>query len=74
MGTTRRGGRPDHPRHVNTDYLPDLVLPHAVSATTDPAEAVDGAEIVVLAVPSQTLRANLAVWADLLPADAVIVS
>jgi glycerol-3-phosphate dehydrogenase (NAD(P)+) len=31
--------------HVNTDYLPDLVLPHAVSATTDPAEAVDGAGI-----------------------------
>ena len=60
--------------HVNTDYLPDLVLPHAVSATTDPAEAVEGAEIVVLAVPSQTLRANLAVWADLLPADAAIVS
>jgi glycerol-3-phosphate dehydrogenase (NAD(P)+) len=60
--------------HVNSDYLPDLVLPHAVSATTDPAEAVEGAEIVVLAVPSQTLRANLTVWADLLPADAVIVS
>ena len=32
-----------------------------------------GAEIVVLAVPSQTLRANLAVWAGLLPADAVLV-
>jgi len=60
--------------HVNTDYLPDLVLPHAVSATTDPAEAVEGADIVVLAVPSQTLRANLAVWAGLLPADAAIVS
>ena len=60
--------------HVNTDYLPDLVLPHAVSATTDPAEAVEGADIVVLAVPSQTLRANLAVWAHLLPADAAIVS
>ena len=60
--------------HVNTDYLPDLVLPHAVSATTDPGEAVEGADIVVLAVPSQTLRANLAVWAPLLPADAAIVS
>ena len=29
---------------------------------------------MVLAVPSQTLRANLAAWAGLLPADAVIVS
>ena len=28
-------------------------------ATSDPAEALDGADLVVLAVPSQTLRANL---------------
>ena len=40
-------------QHVNADYLPELVLPRAVTATTDPAEAVSGAEIVVLAVPSQ---------------------
>jgi glycerol-3-phosphate dehydrogenase (NAD(P)+) len=60
--------------HVNADYLPDLTLPAAISATTDPAEAVRGADIVVLAVPSQSLRENLSVWARLLPADAVIVS
>ena len=52
------------------DYLPDLALPQPIPATTDPAEAVDGADIVVLAVPSQTLRANLAAWGRLLPADA----
>jgi len=60
--------------HVNDDYLPDLVLPAAVSATTDAAEAVDGADIVVLAVPSQTLRVSLVQWANLLPPRAAVVS
>ena len=60
--------------HVNGDYLPELLLPEAVSATTDPGEAVDGADIVVLAVPSQTLRTNLTAWAEFLPADAAVVS
>jgi glycerol-3-phosphate dehydrogenase (NAD(P)+) len=60
--------------HVNGEYLPDLVLPETISATTDPQEAVDGVDIVVLAVPSQTLRANLAQWADFLPRHAAVVS
>jgi glycerol-3-phosphate dehydrogenase (NAD(P)+) len=60
--------------HVNGDYLPDLVLPGAICATTDPQEAVDGVDIVVLAVPSQTLRANLAQWADFLPPHCAVVS
>ena len=72
----RRGELVDqiNPSHVNGDYLPDLVLPDAISATTDPQEAVDGVDIVVLAVPSQTLRANLAQWADFLPRHAAVVS
>ena len=60
--------------HVNGDYLPDLHLPEAISATTDPEEAVDGVDMVVLAVPSQTLRVNLAQWADFLPRHAAVVS
>ncbi|MGZ4600590.1 MAG: NAD(P)H-dependent glycerol-3-phosphate dehydrogenase [Oryzihumus sp.] len=59
---------------VNRDYQPDLVLPDNVSATTDPAEAVEGAQIVVLSVPSQKLRENLVHWADLIPRDAAVVS
>jgi glycerol-3-phosphate dehydrogenase (NAD(P)+) len=60
--------------HVNPDYLPDTRLAQTVRATTDPAEALAGAEFAVLAVPSQTLRQNLAVWAPLLGADTVLVS
>ena len=58
----------------NEDYLPGLPLPQAVSATADPAEAASGADIVVLAVPSQTLRANLTEWATVLPRSAAVVS
>ncbi|WP_329311874.1 NAD(P)H-dependent glycerol-3-phosphate dehydrogenase [Streptomyces sp. NBC_01262] len=60
--------------HANPDYLPGIELPPAIRATTDPAEAARGAEFVFLAVPSQTLRGNLADWAPLLPPDAVLVS
>jgi glycerol-3-phosphate dehydrogenase (NAD(P)+) len=58
----------------NKDYLPDITLSAALRATADPAEAVAGADIVVLAVPSQTLRQNLLRWARLIPPDAVMVS
>ncbi|MEU9747896.1 NAD(P)H-dependent glycerol-3-phosphate dehydrogenase [Streptomyces niveus] len=59
---------------ANPEYLPGLELPSSVRATTDPAEAARDAEFTVLTVPSQTLRANLAEWASLLPSDTVLVS
>jgi glycerol-3-phosphate dehydrogenase (NAD(P)+) len=58
----------------NPDYLPGVTLPEHVVATHDPEEAAAGADIVVLAVPSQTLRANLEDWASVLPDHAVLVS
>ncbi|SFW91632.1 NAD(P)H-dependent glycerol-3-phosphate dehydrogenase [Amycolatopsis australiensis] len=61
-------------RHVNSAYLPGVDLPPTVTATSDPAKALHGAEAVVLAVPSQSLRANLTSWRDLLPPGAILVS
>ena len=61
-------------QHVNGDYLPALRLPPRVSATADPREALAGADLVVLAVPSQTLRSNLGDWARFIPPDATLVS
>jgi glycerol-3-phosphate dehydrogenase (NAD(P)+) len=58
----------------NRDYLPGIRLPDAVRATSDPAEALLDAAIVVLAVPSQSLRENLTEWAPLLPSDATLLS
>jgi glycerol-3-phosphate dehydrogenase (NAD(P)+) len=60
--------------HENPDYLQGIRLPDAVRGTTDPAEALEGAEIVVLAVPSQSLRENLTEWSSLLPPDATLLS
>ncbi len=47
--------------HRNPDYLPGIQLP-PVRATDDFHLALDGAELIVLAVPSQSLRANLEVF------------
>lgn len=60
--------------HTNPDFLGDHALPPALMATTDAAEAVADAEVVVVAVPSQALRAQLEQWVDVLPRDAIFVS
>ncbi|SQI20651.1 NAD(P)H-dependent glycerol-3-phosphate dehydrogenase [Corynebacterium jeikeium] len=60
--------------HRNSAYLGDIELPAAMTGTTDPAEALNGAEIVVLGVPSQSLRENLQNWKDLIGPDASLVS
>jgi glycerol-3-phosphate dehydrogenase (NAD(P)+) len=58
----------------NPDYLPGIVLPEGLCATADPGEALERADVVVLAVPSQTLRDNLAVVAAEIPSGALLVS
>ena len=45
--------------HENPRYLPGLTLPPTLTATADVAAALDGADLVVLSVPAQTLRENL---------------
>jgi glycerol-3-phosphate dehydrogenase (NAD(P)+) len=57
----------------NVGYL-DVALPGSIRATSDHAEALRGACTVLLAVPSQTLRANLDLWKGQLGADATLVS
>jgi glycerol-3-phosphate dehydrogenase (NAD(P)+) len=60
--------------HENADYHPGIALPLSLVATGDPALALGGAEVVVLAVPAQSLRDNLDRWRDLVPRDAAMVS
>jgi len=60
-------------KRENPDHLPGIELPPML-ATTDPAEALDGSELVVFAVPSQRLRENLVGWAPLIPPSAILVS
>jgi glycerol-3-phosphate dehydrogenase (NAD(P)+) len=59
---------------TNAEYHPQVRLPDAISATHDIEKAAYGAEVVVLATPSQALRGNLIQWAPHLPSDAVLVS
>ena len=58
----------------NAQYLPDVPLPAAISATTDPRSALDGADLVVLAVPAQTLREQVTAWAPFWPDEALLLS
>lgn len=60
--------------HTNPDYLPAIALPPSLRATHDARAALDGAELVAIALPSQSLRENLAGWAALLPPEATLVS
>ena len=58
----------------NAEYLPGIRLPDGLTATDDARAAVAGADVVVLAVPSQSLRENLSAVAPALPRGVVLVS
>jgi glycerol-3-phosphate dehydrogenase (NAD(P)+) len=71
--------RPELAREIsqskrNSDYLPGINLPRAVWASSRLPEVLDGAEQVYISVPSQSLRENLNIFRELIPADAVVVS
>jgi len=58
----------------NRAYHPGIELPSAISATTSPETALEGAGIVVLVLPAQDLRANLEIWGQRIPDDALVLS
>lgn len=60
--------------HTNASYLGETELPERITATAGLAEAVDGADVVVLAVPAQSLRGHLAEVKASLKSDAIVVS
>lgn len=60
--------------HHNPEYFADIPLPPTIVATTDAPTALDGADLVVLAIPSQSLRSNLAQWREHIDGDATLVS
>ncbi|MGB3707383.1 NAD(P)H-dependent glycerol-3-phosphate dehydrogenase [Gordonia sp. (in: high G+C Gram-positive bacteria)] len=60
--------------HENSDYLPGITLPSGIRGVTSVAEALADTDLVVCAVPSQSLRGNLEQWREHLPADAILLS
>ncbi|HWJ65188.1 MAG TPA: NAD(P)H-dependent glycerol-3-phosphate dehydrogenase [Nocardioides sp.] len=61
-------------KHENVDYLPGIELPRTITSTADAEQALAGADVVVLAVPSQSLRDNLPTFLPYVDRDAVLVS
>lgn len=59
-------------RHVNSLFLPDISLPPAIRASSDPGEVLNGAAVVLLVPPSAFLRAVTATIAPFLPPNARI--
>lgn len=60
--------------HTNSAFHPGVLLPEQIKATSDASTALASAEVVVLAIPAQSLRENLAQWAPHIKSDAIIVS
>lgn len=42
--------------HTNSRYLPDIALPKEIKGTTSLGEALNGAETIVMAVPTKAIR------------------
>lgn len=60
--------------HRNEQYLNGITLPSSITASKDVSEVLAGAELVILAVPAQTLRPQLQAWKEHLAPGAVVVS
>lgn len=60
--------------HRNETYLPGIELPAAVTASTDAVAVVAGADLVAIAIPSQSARATLEPLRDAFGPHAVAVS
>lgn len=58
----------------NSQYLPSINLPKSLTATSDLQDALKGARLVFIAVPSSTLRQTLLDIEPFLSHDAILVS
>jgi len=61
-------------KNSNSKYLPGISLPIQMRATTNIQEAFDFGDAIVLAIPAQSLRENLAKWSEIFPKDKSIIS
>jgi len=61
-------------RHENPAYLPGIALPEALAATTRMEEAVAGATLAVVVVPSEFCRGVYRRLAPLVPSGGLVVS
>ncbi len=60
-------------KHISPKYLPNIPLPEEIKATTDVAEVLDFAEVVLLAVSAQATRAVMRLIKPYLKPNTIIV-
>lgn len=60
--------------HINARYLPGVELPASIRWTSDSSEALKGADVVVVAVPSKHFEAVCKQFRDTFPKEAIVVS
>ncbi len=60
--------------HTNEKFLPGSILPESIIATTDIERALQFSDLIILAVPAQTLRANLQAWLPLITPEKIMIS
>ena len=72
----RNAGRADaiNQQRRNLEYLPEYPLHDALSATVSLREAVDGVDIILVAVPSKSFREVVRELSGLVSGDAVLIS
>lgn len=61
-------------KHTNEKYLPNITLPSALTATTDREAVLEGAEIVISAVPSRAVRQTMMDFAPYFKEGIVLVN
>ncbi|HEY8392554.1 MAG TPA: NAD(P)H-dependent glycerol-3-phosphate dehydrogenase [Capillibacterium sp.] len=60
--------------HTNERFLAGVALPPALTASTNPEEIVDGAELITFVVPSQWLRSTVKLFKAYLSPEVVVVN
>lgn len=60
--------------HTNSKYIPNIVLPSGIRATSNIDEAMSHSSTYVLAIPAQTLRPRLEEWRNEFAEDATLIS
>ena len=61
-------------RHSNRRFLKGIDLPRELKATTDIKAVLEFADVILVAIPAQTLRENLVEWKGFFPTDLPVIS
>ncbi|HCW54160.1 MAG TPA: NAD(P)H-dependent glycerol-3-phosphate dehydrogenase [Clostridium sp.] len=61
-------------KRTNEKYMKDLIIPKNVTAFVDISEAIEGADYIVLSVPSHVIRSMCRAIKDIVPKNIPIIS